>query len=250
MMAVSKRFIYWFIILNVFNFSWCYGLSIEFIRLKNAYPERIKEITASYILWQDGMRMPIRWHLPGITQLLSSYYHTNNSLGSISREDVIKDRYEPFFRKMYGQSAQQVNQHLTTIYWMPHVFGFRFPLKVTTINGVDKKLQRISNELEKLPSEYHKYLVNPAGAFYWRKVAGESYLSMHSFGIAIDINSHLGNYWLWDIKRGSASPRKLMLHNNIPMKIVEIFEKEKFFWGGHWYFYDTMHFEYRPEFFI
>jgi hypothetical protein len=28
---------------------------------------------------------------------------------------------------------------------------------------------------------------------------------------------------------------------------VEIFEKHGFIWGGRWYHYDTMHFEYRPE---
>ena len=30
-------------------------------------------------------------------------------------------------------------------------------------------------------------------------------------------------------------------------KIVEIFERHGFIWGGKWYHYDTMHFEYRPE---
>jgi hypothetical protein len=28
---------------------------------------------------------------------------------------------------------------------------------------------------------------------------------------------------------------------------VEIFERHGFIWGGKWYHYDTMHFEYRPE---
>jgi hypothetical protein len=31
------------------------------------------------------------------------------------------------------------------------------------------------------------------------------------------------------------------------MKIVDVFEKHGFIWGGKWYHYDTMHFEYRPE---
>jgi hypothetical protein len=35
--------------------------------------------------------------------------------------------------------------------------------------------------------------------------------------------------------------------NVIPHGIVDIFEKHGFIWGGKWYHYDTMHFEYRPE---
>ena len=30
-------------------------------------------------------------------------------------------------------------------------------------------------------------------------------------------------------------------------EIVEIFERHGFIWGGKWSYYDTMHFEYRPE---
>nr|WP_287226451.1 M15 family metallopeptidase [Mesorhizobium sp.] len=35
--------------------------------------------------------------------------------------------------------------------------------------------------------------------------------------------------------------------NNIPLPIVEVFEKNGFIWGGRWYYYDTTHFEYRSE---
>lgn len=155
---------------------------------------------------------------------------------------------------MYGGSIKEVRQHLKTVYWMPHVYGKLYPLKVTTINGIDKKLQRISAALEKLPPSYFKYLARPAGSFYWRRVEGEDYLSTHSFGIAIDINSHYSNYWLWDYKKtrkplNQLRHYKLICHNRIPDKIVKIFAKEGFYWGGNWYFYDTMHFEYRPDLF-
>jgi hypothetical protein len=39
----------------------------------------------------------------------------------------------------------------------------------------------------------------------------------------------------------------LLYRNEIPWEIVEIFERHGFVWGGKWYHYDTMHFEYRPE---
>lgn len=41
--------------------------------------------------------------------------------------------------------------------------------------------------------------------------------------------------------------KRFKYRNRIPRKIVEIFEKHGFIWGGAWYHYDTMHFEFRPE---
>jgi hypothetical protein len=32
-----------------------------------------------------------------------------------------------------------------------------------------------------------------------------------------------------------------------PEKVIRAFEYEGFIWGGKWIFFDTMHFEYRPE---
>lgn len=225
--------------------------SVELKRLEKAYPESIQTISHKYIAWKDGTKMLVRGHLPFIDKLASMYYHLDKSVGSISKEDIQRDRYEPFFKKMYGGSAEEVKKKLVTIYWMPNIFGTRYPLKVTTVNGVDKKLQRISAELEKLPPSYHKFLANPAGGFYWRKVAHQSYLSSHSFGIAIDINSSYSNYWLWDLQKLKRPIAQLGYHNRVPLRIVQIFEKEGFFWGGRWnQYYDTMHFEYRPELFI
>ena len=67
-----------------------------------------------------------------------------------------------------------------------------------------------------------------------------------SYGIAIDINTEYSNYWLWT-NQGAGELDTLKYENRIPREIVEIFERHGFIWGGHWYHYDTMHFEYRPE---
>lgn len=219
-------------------------------RLHEAYPENIDKVTSNYIAWKDGTRMAVKGSFALLDKIFGSFYHVDANVGAISSQDVEEDDYEPFFRKMYGGTVKEVKQHIVTIYWMPKVFGHRYPIRVTSVNGIDKKLQRVSAELEKLPPKYYKYLENPAGGFYWRNVAGQSYLSAHSFGIAMDINSHYGNYWLWDVKKYKCGVSKLPNHNHIPMQIVQIFENEGFYWGGHWHFYDTMHFEYRPELFL
>jgi hypothetical protein len=66
---------------------------------------------------------------------------------------------------------------------------------------------------------------------------------MHAFGAAIDINAKFGNYWLWSKRPDGA----VVWRNQIPQKIVEIFERHGFIWGGRWYHFDSLHFEYRPE---
>jgi hypothetical protein len=36
----------------------------------------------------------------------------------------------------------------------------------------------------------------------------------------------------------------------VPDAVVAAFERHGFVWGGKWLFFDTMHFEYRPEILI
>lgn len=38
-----------------------------------------------------------------------------------------------------------------------------------------------------------------------------------------------------------------IVKSNSPQALIDIFEKHGFIWGGRWYHYDTMHFEYRSE---
>jgi hypothetical protein len=155
---------------------------------------------------------------------------------------------------MYGRSSAEVEAHLIEIDWMPKVFGAgTYPLKVTTINDVHKKIEAISAELEVLITKHPEIIVfleNPGGAYYWRNIANTDRLSAHSFGIALDINAQHSQYWQWDLNNAGlliCEDAELMYRNTIPWEIVRIFEKYGFIWGGKWYHYDTMHFEYRPE---
>jgi hypothetical protein len=62
--------------------------------------------------------------------------------------------------------------------------------------------------------------------------------------MAVDIAVRRAHYWRWSRPDGSGA---YPYQNAIPFEIVRIFEKHGFIWGGKWYHYDTMHFEYRPE---
>jgi hypothetical protein len=102
----------------------------------------------------------------------------------------------------------------------------------------------VSTELDELPAAFDVFLIPSAGTYNCRVIAGTDRVSAHGHAIAIDIALERSHYWRTDPpgKDGALGYR-----NEIPMEIVRIFEKHGFIWGGRWYHYDTMHFEYRPE---
>ena len=145
-------------------------------------------------------------------------------------------RNEELLKKLYGKDKKSIKQNLIHVTWID---GSQIPFNKK--QNAARQLQKVSNELKQLPKKHYKYLTNIAGTFNYRTISGTNRLSTHSFGIAIDINIKDTNYWKWD--------KNLIYKNHIPKEIVDVFEKYGFIWGGRWYHYDTMHFEYRPEFF-
>jgi len=86
----------------------------------------------------------------------------------------------------------------------------------------------------------------------WRNIAASQSRSYHSYGAAIDILPRslggLSTYWRWTAESTPdwwAVPYSRRFHP--PDEVIEAFELFGFIWGGKWRFYDTMHFEYRPE---
>jgi len=225
--------------------------------LLKAYPTHLESATANTLYWKDGTDMlyddvknkefQMLLNFPDLEDQMSIPYVAGRNY-QIPRKnfDPGRIRYEPFFLKMYGKSASQVKRKLVSISWMPKTVNKR--IMVTSVNGVNEKLQAVSNELDALPYHLKKYVTKTAGTFNWRKISSTNRLSVHSFGIAIDINIKYANYWRWNMPKNPH--QELKYRNSIPMEIVEIFEKHGFIWGGKWYHYDTMHFEYRPELLI
>jgi len=215
-------------------------------KLLKHYPQ-IKGCKNNNILWKDGTAIPYDdgkketfekiLTRADIEDMFTHSYRSGPYKNPPKNYDPGRYRNDRFFRKIYGNSAAEVKKHLTTISW----FGQK--IRVTTINSVDRQLRAVERDLRKLLKkhpEYKKYLTPIGGTFKWRKIAGTDRLSVHSFGAAIDINVTYSAYWRW-------SKGRYRYRNRIPLPIVKIFEKHGFIWGGKWYHYDTMHFEYRPE---
>jgi hypothetical protein len=91
--------------------------------------------------------------------------------------------------------------------------------------------------------------------YNWRRIADTASLSYHSYGAAIDIipRSYDGKqaYWLW-ARRYYPEWYALPYEKRWmpPTAFVEAFERHGFVWGGKWFRFDAIHFEYRPEILI
>ena len=160
--------------------------------------------------------------------------------------DPGRARNDAFFQKMYGDSPKQVQSNLLRVEWLGGA-----TVLFTKVNGAAQALRRVREELQTLPPEVQRHVSNPAGTFSWRSISGTTRLSMHSFGAAIDFQlpQEVCRYWKWDTPAANGSPAYpvSILEDAALKQVVEVFERHGFIWGGKWFHYDTMHFEYRPE---
>lgn len=158
-----------------------------------------------------------------------------------SNLDTSRVRQIDFYKAIYGHSKQEVAEHIVKLPWFDRVFHKSY-IYVSGFNDVAQAFVRVMRRLADLPQAYYQFL-SDQDAFYWRNIADSNNLSAHSFGIALDINTKFSRYWLWDKKERNQYQHE----NQIPLEIIHAFEEEGFVWGGRWWHYDTMHFEYRPE---
>lgn len=226
--------------------------------LVKAYPEFLAGHDSDDLIWKDGTRMRFDddrtdknfetlLNAPSIKDMFYARYMPG-IMSDVPDIDIDpgRIRYEPFFTKMYGDCKKgEPSRFLVEIVWLPRKWGKK--IRITRVNGVAEQLSKVSHELDLLPPEFDKYLFPPAGTMNCRPIAGTKRQSAHGCAIAIDIAQKYSDYWRW-AKPGTGGHYKY--RNRIPYEIVQIFEKHGFIWGGKWYHYDTMHFEYRPELLI
>ncbi len=223
--------------------------------LERAYPEHVCDWVGGVLIWCDGTLMP--WqndhqhtdyvdyldHADLADQMAAPYYRPGEDYLPLGEnEDPGRARSEPFFKKMYGAHSREVKSTLEEVDWMSAQGGRM--IRVTGVNGVDQKLRAVSQELLELDRSIWGNVVQDSGTFVWRKIKKTKRLSMHSFGIAVDVGVPISDYWRWN----KPDPEGLYTYKNrMPLEVVEVFERHGFIWGGKWYHFDTMHFEYRPE---
>jgi hypothetical protein len=221
-------------------------------RLVKAYPEALSGHDDHAVFWRDGTKMPVGDGNGGksfddmlrnasILDQLHLRYPLGVSQPPSMNDDPGRFRNEAFFRKMYGDCNKGGFQNnLVTITWLPRSWGKA--VRVTRINGIADRLKEVSAEIDRLDPAIRAAAFPIAGVLSCRAVADTGRMSMHGYAAAIDLNLKYSDYWLW-----AGKAKTVPYKNRMPREIVDIFERHGFIWGGKWYHYDTMHFEYRPE---
>lgn len=200
------------------------------------------------LLWNDGVKKTFQLKLnnPDLEDMVSLTYPNGRNVNTQPAVDDDPGRFRnsTFLQSVYGGSQSAVEQNLVDVIW-PTTENKKSIVRFNKKNGAAKALYAVAAELLKLPPYYRKYIY-PAQTFKWRVIAGTNRLSPHSFGIAMDINTKHSHYWRWT-PGNNLTGGKIKFINKEPAAIIDIFERHGFIWGGRWYHYDTMHFEYRPE---
>jgi hypothetical protein len=220
-----------------------------------AYPDALSRHDDDHVYWRDGTVMAASDGVAekSFDQLLKNaaildqfrlpYPHGRMSAPPALNADPGRLRNEAFFRKMYGDCTKgEVERNLVSIVWLPKSFGKT--VRVSKVNGIAQRLEAVSGEIDALPPAIKRAAYPTAGVLSCRPVADTGRMSMHGYAAAIDLNLAVSDYWLWQKGKAGAP---IAYRNRMPYEIVEIFERHGFIWGGKWYHYDTMHFEYRPE---
>jgi hypothetical protein len=159
-------------------------------------------------------------------------------------------RSELFLERLYGAGAPaETRQKIVTVGFL----GFN----VRVHERIAAALREVAAECESAraadaPTAAFFAGLSEMDGYNYRDVAGTLSRSYHSYGLAVDLipKSYAGKatYWRWEMDRSErwwATPYDQRW--SVPQTVVDAFERRGFVWGGKWLFFDTMHFEYRPE---
>jgi D-alanyl-D-alanine carboxypeptidase-like protein len=198
---------------------------------------------AQKFIYDDGITKTFQQRLdhPDIKDMFYQTYPLTNPTDRLPKDfDPGRCRVDALFMTLYGDSESAVAKNCVAVEFCGN------SVKFNGNHGAAEALRAVSTNLAPLLAqkpELRPYVNKLAGTFNWRKVAGTERLSNHSFATAIDLNVDKAAYWQWQ----SPTQLETFSRKNWPTEIIETFERHGFIWGGKWWHFDTMHFEYRPE---
>jgi hypothetical protein len=253
----------------------------ELKALASAYPDRISqvaprdgdwavEVDGEWFFWAHGRILPQSQRMNWERYVRFRFYHYTlgvlpplphlDAEAAVRLKKALEEarlhpprRSEAFLERLFGAGSwKESASRIVTLDFLG------YPVKVhQRIAEALRSVASDCNALRRTDPQAARFLggLSKIDGFNYREVAGTLTRSYHSYGLAVDLipKSYGGKdpYWRWAMDRTDqwwATPyeRRWM----VPASIVAAFEKQGFVWGGKWMFFDTMHFEYRPEIFV
>lgn len=202
-----------------------------------------RERYSPYRFYDYPYRLPPLPHLdPAARRRLKDYLEQT--------EAAPPERHEGFLGALYDAGTRVATEaHLVTVVILGRT--------VRVHDQVAGPLEAVAVTLEDLQArsgEVRRFFEGIEGfaGYNWRPIAGTQSRSLHSYAAAVDLvpRNYGGKhaYWRWAMDQTeqwyalSYGSRWM-----VPEAVVRAFEQQGFIWGGKWFFFDTMHFEYRPE---
>ena len=182
-----------------------------------------------------------------------SYFY-NYPMGRVYQKEKKKDFPIPlnyaFLNSLYGTNPLERENNLETFLLLGKKIRFHQKQQASFhLKNVFKEIQFVAKQ----DKDVKKWLgnIHVISTYINRSVENMNRQSLHSYGIAIDILPYDRSkffYWQWVEKYmkdwwNAREEDKA----KIPYQVIDIFEKNGFTWGGKWFYFDIMHFEYRPE---
>ena len=187
------------------------------------------------------------WSPPSYEQAERLLYMT------INRATHIKPRAHYFFDTLYrAHDHDEAYQRVKTLRFLGH--------QVLVHHAILEELSLVEEKIlaaARIDPQVRAWMNNirTVEGWSWRTIAGTQTRSLHSYGIAIDLIPRVTGgreqFWRWAADRREDwwnIPHSGRYHP--PQAVISAFESLGFIWGGKWLFFDTMHFEFRPEVFI
>jgi hypothetical protein len=164
---------------------------------------------------------------------------------------VVPRRHNGFYGVLYDALSPRQARAASEVVGL---FGFRVRVHRLLVGPLGQVDQEVRAAAVKDPdlAAFLRRLAHIDGQ-HWREVAGTRSLSMHAYGTAVDLipgsYQRQFSYWRWAAEAGITEWWALPVEDRWlpPPSLVEIFERNGFVWGGRWLFFDSIHFEYRPE---
>ena len=151
---------------------------------------------------------------------------------------------------LYGEPSIEIENELEIFRVLGRKIRFHHAQRASErLKAVFKEIQLAASD----NNEIKKWIkgIRSISTYSNRTIQNRQRPSLHSYGIAVDILPRDRSkviYWEWveDFREDWWNVTEEQ-KAKVPAQVIDIFEKNGFVWGGKWYFFDIMHFEYRPE---